>query len=383
MAPTLKARSRRLWIRLRDHPLLLWAQRTGRGFRQDHCLVHASALTYATLLALVPLLAVLLAMLKGAGFGDNLRPFLLGRFPVLGAEIIDQLLAYINRANTQAVGGIGLALLLLSAWTMLSNIENALNHIFCVSRARGYVRRAGEYLSMLVVGAVVIVLSIVLQTVLGSPTLFARLLGSRAGEATHFALLLLPWASTWAGFAFLYSWMPNARIDFRTAALGGLVGGTLFQFVQLGYIELQLGFARYHAIYGALAQLPIVLVWVYLSWVVVLVGAEAASARRAARVPPDRARAAAPAIAADPASLALFVLRSVADAFRAGLPTPGALELAARLGISAREVRTAVAPLLRGGILVEPEEPQGYLPSSSLSAVSFEQVLAALRETTR
>jgi membrane protein len=362
-----------------QHPLALWITRTVRGFSRDSCLLRAAALTYATLLALVPLLAVVLALLKGAGFESHLRPFLLNRFPVLEPEAVDQLLAYISRANAQAVGGIGLLALLIFSWFMLSVIEEALNHVFGINRARSYVRRTGEYLSMIVVGTVLVVLSILLQTVLGSPTLIQHFLGDQvASGATRLGLTLLPWVSVWLGMTFLFSWMPNTRVPLRPAFLGGLIGGTLFQLVQLGYIELQFGFARYHAIYGALAQLPILLVWVFLSWTVVLIGAEAAAARRSLGVREDSVFPAVPRAAPRPELLALLVLRDVGDAFRAGNRTPRADEIAARLGISVHAVREAVEPLQRAGILIEPEGEHGYLPAAALSALSLEQVLSAL-----
>jgi len=377
VAPASLRGLRRLVI---ENPLVVWVTRTLRGFLRDRCLLHASALSYSTLLAVVPLLAVMLALLKGAGFESLLRPFLLQRFPVLEPEPVDQLLAYINRANTQAMGGIGVLALFVLSWAMLSNVEDSLNHIFGIRRARGLIRRTGEYLSMIVVGSLVVVLSIALQTVLGSPTLIQHLFGDQvASDATRLGLTLLPWVSMWGALTFLYSWMPNTRVPFGPALLGGLVGGTLFQLVQLGYIELQLGFARYHAIYGALAQLPILLVWVYLSWLVVLLGAEMVVARRSLFVRQEQTLVPGAGPAPSPDHLALLVLREVGAAFQAGIPTPSPDRVAARFGISVRDVRAAVEPLTRAGLLVEPEGEQGYLPAAALSTLSLERILAALQ----
>lgn len=380
LAP-LRLRLQSLRRALSTQPLVLWARRLLHGLMADHCLVRASALTYTTLLALVPLLAVVLALLKGAGFGDLLRPFLLERIPVVDPEVIDRILEYIDRANTQALGGVGFAALVLSCWAMLSNMEGTLNHIFGARRARGYLRRAGEYLSMIVVGALMVVLSIVVQTLLGSPTLFAHLLGQTAASGlARLALVLLPWVSVWASLVFLYAWVPNTRVPLRSVLVGALVGGTLFQLVQLGYIELQLGTTRYHAIYGALAQLPFLLVWVYLSWSVVLLGAEAAVAL------PTRTRIAWRSGASDRAAagldiptLALHVLHRVEETFHEGRPPPGATDIADELGVRVRIVREAVEPLLRAGILAEADEGRSYLPAASPSALTLERVLRALR----
>ena len=359
------------WLSL---PGVLVGVQTIRGFVNDRCLLRASALTYTTLLAIVPLLAVVLAVLKGAGFADSLRPFLVEQVPVAETAVIDDLLAYIGRANAQAVGGIGLVLLFVSVWTMFGNIEQSLNDILGVRASRGYLRRIGEYLSMLMVGAVVIAASVVLQTLFGSPMLFSSVFGDRlANELSYGVLGLLPWVSVWAGFAFLYTWMPNAHVPFRYALVGGIVGGTLFQLVQLLYIQLQFGFARYNAIYGALAQLPILLVWVYLSWALVLFGAEVISALRSRTPGPGGTRGTGPGRA-----LGLEILTLVLDDFRQGRATPRPDQIAGRLEIDSERVRAALEPLLRAGILVEPSGEQGLLPASSPSKLSLERVLDAL-----
>ncbi len=374
------------WTReILSRPVAIWRRsytvrcvaRTVHGFFRDGCLLRASALTFTSLLALVPFLAVILALLKGAGFEASLRPFLLTRVPVLGEGLVDQLLAYINRTNAQAVGGIGFAALLLASWTMLGNVENSLNHILGVREPRGILRRFGEYLAMLIVGSAILVLSTLLQTLVGNPELFERVIGPNAASGlSGVALSMLPWLSAWVGFAFLYSWLPAIRLRADARMLGAFVGGTLFQLVQLGYIELQLGFARLHVIYGALAQLPIVLVWIYLSWVVVLLGAELARAYTTRHVAKD------PAVSASEGSLAstvlgMLVLRAVLEAFRVGTPTQRADELAARFDVTAHAVREAVEPLLAAGILVEPDANHGYLPASSPAAISIERALLA------
>ena len=355
--------------------------RTLTGFLRDRCALRASALTFTSLLALVPFLAVVLALLKGAGFEESLRPFLLTRVPVLGEVLVDQLLAYIDRANAQAVGGIGFAALLFSSWTLLFNVENSLNHILGVRKPRSTLLRFGEYVAMLIVGTTILVASTLLQTVLGNPMLFQKLIGPAAASGfSGVALTTLPWLSVWVGFAFLYSWMPAIRLQAEARMLAAFVAGTLFQLVQLGYIELQLGFARLHVIYGALAQLPIVLVWIYLSWLVVLLGAELASAFTTRRIAKDPGAIRGPRSAVPPLALGLMALRATLAAFRSGAGTQRADELAARFDTSAHAVREAVEPLLRAGILVEPDAQHGYLPATSPSTISLERALLALGE---
>lgn len=363
---------RATWEGLRRRPFGIWLARTIRGFFWHRNLANAAALTYSTLLASVPLLAVVFAFLKAAGFSGTLRPFLMEEFAVLDEEAVDALLAYIERANTQAVGSVGLAALLLTSWGMLGNVESALNHIFGVKSARGYMQRAGEYLAMLLVGTSLVVASIGARTLLDNPALLARIFG-RPVEL-GFGVHLVPWITAFVAFFFLYTWMPNKRTSARAAALGAIVGSVLFQGVQEAYIALQLGFARANAVYGALAQLPILLIWVYASWVVALIGAEGIAARETLHVEPL-----APGERLGRELIALAALRAIVDAFQSGERTPTPQELAVRLSLDVQEVHRALQPLLDADILVEPADGRGYLPASSPQAIPLERALAALR----
>ncbi len=234
---------------------------------------------------------------------------------------------------------------------------------------------------MLLVGTAILVLSTLLQTVLGNPLLFEKLIGPAAASGlSGVALTTLPWLSVWVGFAFLYGWMPAIRLRAEARLLAAFVAGTLFQLVQLAYIELQLGFARLHVIYGALAQLPIVLVWIYLSWLVVLLGAELASAYTNRHIPIAPGVAKGPRAAVPSIALGLMALRATLEAFRAGVATQRADELAARFDTSAHAVRAALEPLLQAGILVEPDAEHGYLPATSPSTISLERAFVALGE---
>ena len=358
---------------LQRWPALLWAWRTWNGFWEHRNLVNASALTYSTMLAVVPLVAVVLALLQAAGFAESLRPFLLEQFPVLDAEVVDSLLDYIGRANAQAVGGVGLAALLITCGAMLGNVESSLNHILGVRQPRGYGRRLSDYFAMLMVGAIMVAASIAGRTIVQSDLLLESILGVE--QAAPLLLRFAPWFTAWAGFFFLYTWMPNRSVPWRAALIGAVVGGSLFQLVQLGYVELQIGFSRYHVVYGALAQLPILLVWVYLSWVVVLVGAEGIAALSTLGEPPRVAGSE----QWTPSWLALAALNEVTRAFELAEPTPRAEVLAVRLGVSVQGLRQALEPLLDAGILVEPDDEHGYLPAASPAALTLDSVLAPLR----
>jgi membrane protein len=361
----------------RAAPPVRWFLDVVQNFFRDDCLLRASALTTSAMLALIPLLAIVLAFLQGAGFEQYLRPLLLDRFPVLSPEAVDQMLGYIGRANAQALGGIGFAALLISAWGLFENVERSLNAVFGAPKARSLFLRGGEYLAMLLAGTILLILVVSLPTLVRSETLVERFLGERVASQTAWAVLRFsPWVVVWGGFTVLYSWMPNLYVPWRSALAGGLVGGTLFELLQIAYIGLQVSFSRYHAIYGALAQLPILVVWMFLAWAIVLLGAEAAARTGALRTGEDPA-------ARRLDGIAWTVLREVLAAFAEGRATPHPRDIAAQLGCPVGEVQRAVEPLVRARVIVEPGDGHGYLPARAPSAISAEDLVGTMRVLAR
>jgi len=246
-----------------------------RAMREHEMQMRAAALAYRTVLTLVPLLAILLAALKEAGFGTSLGPFLREQLPMLDEESLRSLLAYVGRANARSIGGAGALGLALAAWSMLSNVERTLNHIFAAPQVRKLWQRLIEFMCMLVLGVGIVSSSVAIQALLKRPQLLPMLLGSELSSgATTLGLFALPWLSSFFGFVLIYAWMPNRTLPLRLPLLAAGLASVAFQLLQMAFLELQFAFASYHAIYGALAQLPILLIWIYTSWLVVLIGAE-------------------------------------------------------------------------------------------------------------
>jgi membrane protein len=248
-----------------------------REFIADGCLLRASALTYATLLALVPLLALAFSVLSGLGVQNTLAPIILERVTAGGEEVVTAIVDYINRTNFGQLGAIGLLSLVVTAWALMANIEGSLNSLWATRESRSVFRRFADYTSVLLLGPVFIFIAVSMTGTLRSQAFVQAVLDmALVGQAILLLFHVLPYLLMWAVFTFIYIFMPNHKVQLRAALLGGVVGGTLWQLAQWGYVTSQVGMARYNAIYGTLAALPILMIWIYISWAIVLLGAELA-----------------------------------------------------------------------------------------------------------
>lgn len=244
------------------------------GFIANRCPLLASALTYTTLLSLVPLLALMFAILKGFGVQNRLEPILIEKLSAGSEEIVTQIIGYIDQTNVRALGAVGLASLLVTAISVIGNIEFSLNRIWGVQRTRSIGRKFSDYLSVLLTCPILVVAALGLTSSIQSVTLVQRILDLPGmSYLVLFAARLGPYILMWIALTFIYDYLPNTRVRLGSAIYGGIIAGTLWQLAQWGYVHFQIGAARYNAIYGAFAQLPIFLVWLYMGWNIVLFGA--------------------------------------------------------------------------------------------------------------
>ena len=245
-----------------------------KGFIANRCLLLASALTFTSLLSLVPLLALMFSILKGLGVQNRLEPILLEKLSGGSEEVVTQIIRYIDRTNVKTLGALGLAGLIATAISVIGNIELALNRIWGVQRTRSFGKKFSDYLSVLLTFPILMVAALGLTSSIQSATVLRTVLQI---PGMSYLLLLLailgPYFLIWTALTFLYSYLPNTTVPLRSAFFGGVIAGTLWQFTQWAYIHFQVGVSKYNAIYGAFAQLPIFLVWLYLSWIIVLLGA--------------------------------------------------------------------------------------------------------------
>lgn len=352
-----------------------------QGFFFEHQgSLRASALTYNTLLSIVPMLAFMLAFLKGLGVQNLLEPLLIHVFATVPEDTVRMVITYASRVDVRALGAIGLGTLVFTTVLQVSSVERALNAIWGVPTERPPLRKIADYASVLVLGPVAILLATGINTNLHNQPFVATLLGMRViGEATTFFFRMLPYVILWLVFAFFYAFLPNTRVQAVPALIGGIVGGTLWQLTQWVYITFQVSMANAQAIYGALAQLPVLMLWLYASWVTTLVGAEVAFAcQHAASYFPDRLVRHTSFYAREWLAHALYF--SLVRSFLEGTGPWSALAFAHQYRLPPRLVQDIVAPLRDMGLLVETATaPEHYVPGRPPTSITPWHISQALR----
>ncbi len=352
-----------------------------RGFFADGCMLRASALTFTTLLSLVPLLALMFSVLKGLGVQNELKPLLLDQLAVGGGEAVSKIVEYINNTNVAKLGTYGLIFLIATVLTLLSNIEKSFNSVWGVEETRPLLRRFTDYFSVVTIGPVFVVVAISMTSTLKSQQLVLTLLEYEyVGEALLSLFEVLPFMVMWLVFAGLYLFMPNVKVSPRAALIGGVFGGTLWQLSQWGYLNFQVGVARYNAIYGTMAALPILMVWLYLSWMIVLLGLEMTYATQNLSSIRQDIRGKRVNFASRE-FIALTVLLFVSRRFYLGRPALGQDALASRLDVPPRLLHTVLEELSRLGFVVATSlesDGIGYQPAQALEKIRLVDVVRGL-----
>lgn len=251
-----------------------------RGFTEDRVLLRASALTYFTLMSIVPVLAMGFGVAKGFGMDKYLEEQLLEGFQ--GQEaVVSQLIGFSNsllqRTGGGIIAGIGVVVLFYSVLMVFSNIENSFNDIWHLSLGRSWTRKFSDYLSMMLVAPVLMIaasgVTVYLSTQVSTLSERSNLVDI-ISPYLMFMLQLAPFVIIWVLFSIVYVVMPNTKVSLQSGIIAGVLAGTAFSFLQWFYIDLQIGVSRYNAIYGSFAALPLFLVWLQLSWLILLFGAE-------------------------------------------------------------------------------------------------------------
>ena len=350
---------------------------TNFSIHQGH--LRAAALTYTTVLSLVPFLAIAFSVLKGLGAQNTLEP-LLQQIAGDSKETISRLIGYVNNTNVKSMGAIGLVMLVLTVISLMGSIEEAFNAVWGVHETRSIHRRFSDYLSVVVVGPILLLAATSMTTSLQSQWMLQWLIqNTYLGDAILMLFRFLPYLSVWIAMVFLYIFIPNTRIRFASAATGGIIAGTAWELAQWGYFHFQVGVANYNAIYGTLAAVPIFLVWIYTSWLIVLFGLEIVFAHQhRGHVMPGGNAFSLTATARE--ELAVAILVQVSLYFqKAGVP-PTVQCLSDELNVPMLPLETVFYEMEQLGFLVAISGNEyGWLPARDPSEILVSEVIAALR----
>jgi len=335
-------------IAFSDRPRMIVEAAIGRFIDNDD-LLWASALTYTTALSIVPLLVLIFSLLKGLGYTNQLEPLIIHY--VGSADIADQLLNFVNNMKVTALGSVGAATLIITDISLMGTIENAFNHSWGVATGRSIIRKFTDYLSVTFTVPVLLATAMTLTAGVTHSAPFLRSLGVIA------SFLLI-----WAGYFVLFVFFPNTKVKWRPALSGSLLTALLWTVAQWAYIHFQYGVTSYRAYYGALAAIPVFLVWIYFSWAMVLMGVEFAVVLQRGpyrpmkeAIPPDFTR-----------RIVLLILTRIGERMvLKGEPvTVGTI--AHQFGISEERVCPVVECLQHAGILAQVETEVASKPSHEL-----------------
>jgi membrane protein len=343
--------------------------------------LRSMSLVYTTLLSVVPLLAFSFSVLKGLGVHKDLEARLYALLEPLGdkgIEITDQLMRLVNNVNGSVLGGIGLAFFVYTAISMVQKIEESFNYVWYVSEPRNFARRFTEYMLVLLIGPVLIMVALGAIASLQNEAIVQWLADTTVfGPVFAATSQLTPFLVVTVVFSFLYYYMPNTDVRIGPALVGGLAGGVMWAAVGMLFAAFVTNSVRTQAIYASFAIAIITLIWLYLNWLILLIGAQLAfyfqnpAYLRIGRREPRLSNAMRE-------RLALNIMLLVGSAFRNAGMTIDLNDLSKQLRIPA----LTIAPVLRGleaRGLVTATETEDLVPACDLAQIKLSDILAVVR----
>jgi membrane protein len=347
-----------------------------RRYRDDVLDLQAMSLTYSTLLSLVPFLAVMFSVLKAFGVQNALEPFLAQMLQPLGAgayEVTGRILSFVDNLRVGILGAAGVAMLFYTVVSLVAKIEDALNRIWGLPRSRTWGQRITAYLSVVLVGPVMVFTALTLTASAQSYWLVERLV--KIGFVSYIFTLttnIMPFVLFCATFTFLYKLIPYTRVRFSSALVGGATAGILWQLVGTVFAVFVANSARYAAIYSGFAIMIVFLIWLYVGWLIFLIGAEIAYFHQH---PSAFIREALPGGKGHRFQewLALSALIEITQRHLSQAPPWRSTELAAHLGVSSLE--NLIDEFVRAGILLRSADPEGVALARPAETVSVKDVL--------
>ena len=393
VAPGLLSRLDRIVWGAQEEPRAPWKARglrvvrtaliLARDLARGQLTLRAMGLVYTTLLSIVPLLALSFSVLKAFGVYNQIQPMLLNFLEPLGEkgeEITHRIVQFIENMNVGVLGALGLALLVYTAISLLQKIEESLNYIWHIARPRRLGERFSRYLSVLMVGPILVFSALgITATVMNIETVRDLLAIDALGQTVQAVSRLMPYLLVISAFTFVYIFIPNTRVRFGPALIGGAAGGIAWQTAGWIFAVFVASSNKYAAIYSSLAILVLFMIWLYLSWLILLFGASVAFYAQH----PEYlyARGGEPRLSNRMRErLALSLMSLVAGRFIAGARMPSLPEFTRLLGVPMHALQAVLNALERRELVVQStDDPPVYLPARDPSLISVTAVLETVR----
>jgi len=368
------------WVMLPLRYLYALMRDLGRG----ELGLRAMSLVYSTLFAIVPVIAVAFSVLKAFGYHRELEPVLFEFLRPLGAQGYDltkNIMGFVENVQGTILGTLGFAFLLYTVVSMIQKTEASLNFVWHVERPRSLARRVSEYLVVMLIGPAITVLAMVLLARVEASDVMARLSGIAAGERGNLGNLhLAPYVMVVSLFAFVYAYVPNTRVRLGPALVGAAFGGVLWAAVGAIFTRIVFYSAKTAAVYAGFAVVLLFLVWVYLSWLILLLGAQLSFYVQH----PEHLRGGheeVPLTSALRERIALAVMYLIGERFVAGGPRWTINGLAERLDVPGTMLDEIVSALQAHGLVLDVEDDT-VAPARDLGAIPLDGILDAVRHET-
>lgn len=346
--------------------------------------LRAMGLVYTTLLSLVPLLAVSFSVLKGFGVHNQIEPMLLHMLEPLGqqgVEITEKIIGFVDNVDVKVLGSLSFVFLIYTVISLLTKIEQAINYSWRVTTYRSIVQRIPEYISVVTIGPVLIFTAMGLAASVSNSITTGALASMEslgtviwlAGKVTSFLLIVF-------AITFIYLLVPNKKVQFKSALTGGIVATILWKLTGWVFGSFIAGSTNYSAIYSSFAVLIVFMIWLYLNWLILLIGAtvsfyhqhpERTSSRQQVLRLSSRLRE----------KIGLLVMLRVGQSFHFDTEKLNERKLALKLDIATEALSLVVNALFQKNLLTESCDKQRvYLPGKSLEHIRIQDILDAVRQ---
>jgi membrane protein len=343
--------------------------------------LRSMSLVYTTLLSIVPFMAFSFAVLKGFGVHKLLQPQLYRIMEPLGdkgVEITDQVMNLVNNVNIGVLGGIGLAFFVYTAISMVQKIEEAFNYVWYVTKPRSLATRFVEYVAVIVIGMLTVSIALMTIASVSNEALFVWMEQNRfIGPLFTATSRITPYLVVIALFTFLYMFMPNTSVKFRSALVGGTAGGIIWATAGVLFATFVATSVRTQTVYASFAIAIIALIWLYLQWLILLIGAQIAfyvqnpAYLRIGRREPRLSNAMRE-------RLALNIMLLIGKAFRASKESVELHDISKRLRIPSITIAPILQALEARGLVMATEN-ECLVPGYEMARIRLGDILAAVR----
>lgn len=345
--------------------------------------LRAMGLVYTTILALVPLLAVSFSVLKGFGVHNQIEPMLLNLFLALGdkgPEVTAKIIEFVDNTKAGVLGSLGLALLLYTVISLLQKIEQSFNFTWHVSQHRSIGKRFSDYLTVVLVGPVLLFSALGLTASIANVAIIQDAMQIESiGFITQLLGHLVPYLLVISAFTFVYMFVPNTRVNFKSALIGAMVSGVLWETSSWALASFVVGSSKYTAIYSAFASMIIFFIWIYINWVILLIGCSIAFYHQN----PAQQNLDSASINLsnrEKESIALNIMALIGKHYYAHQPAWTIEALAMQMKINMDACAMIIEQLLNKKLLIETaESPSTFLPAYDLEVLSLHDIILSIR----